>query len=70
MSGPKPVIGYLSGGNESNDERSGFGPAFRKGLGQQGYVAGRNVEILYRWQKTGMRGCPCLQLNLCAAAQT
>jgi putative ABC transport system substrate-binding protein len=44
---PLPVIGYLSG-NEEND--SGFLVApFRQGLSEQGYVEGRNVEILYRY---------------------
>jgi putative tryptophan/tyrosine transport system substrate-binding protein len=45
-----PVIGYLSGGTESSD-RDYIG-AFRRGLGEQGYVEGRNVEILFRWAET------------------
>jgi putative ABC transport system substrate-binding protein len=39
-----PVIGYL--GPVNRDER--FWAAFRQGLGEQGYVEGRNVEILRR----------------------
>src|SRR5215469_6201188 len=39
-----PVIGYLRPRNE--DER--WWAAFRRGLGEQGYVEGRNVEILRR----------------------
>jgi putative tryptophan/tyrosine transport system substrate-binding protein len=39
-----PVIGYLGPRNE--DER--WWAAFRRGLGEQGYVEGRNVEILRR----------------------
>jgi len=39
-----PVIGYLGPRNE--DER--WWAAFRQGLGEQGYVEGRNVEILRR----------------------
>ena len=43
---PLPVIGYLSGGNQ--DGNNGVA-AFRRGLGEQGYLEGRNVEILYRY---------------------
>ena len=39
-----PVVGYLGPRNE--DER--WWAAFRRGLGEQGYVEGRNVEILRR----------------------
>jgi putative tryptophan/tyrosine transport system substrate-binding protein len=39
-----PVVGYLGPRNE--DER--WWVAFRRGLGEQGYVEGRNVEILRR----------------------
>ena len=42
--GRSPVIGYLGPRNE--DER--WWAAFRRGLGEQGYVEGRNVEILRR----------------------
>jgi putative tryptophan/tyrosine transport system substrate-binding protein len=40
-----PVVGYLSGVSE----RLNASEAFRKGLEQQGYVEGRNVEILYHF---------------------
>jgi putative tryptophan/tyrosine transport system substrate-binding protein len=39
-----PVIGVLNGGTEIV---TGLG-ALRQGLGEQGYVEGRNLEILYR----------------------
>jgi putative tryptophan/tyrosine transport system substrate-binding protein len=42
--GASPVIGYL--GPRNPDER--WWTAFRRGLGEQGYVEGRNVEILRR----------------------
>jgi len=41
-----PVIGFLTG-NASNDNEMVV-PPFRRGIGEQGYVEGHNVEILYR----------------------
>jgi putative tryptophan/tyrosine transport system substrate-binding protein len=43
----QPAIGYLSGGKESSGAR--LAVDFRRGLGETGYVDGRNVEILYRY---------------------
>jgi putative ABC transport system substrate-binding protein len=42
-----PVIGYLNGGAELEGRR--LTAAFHQGLGEQGFVEGRNVEIIYRW---------------------
>jgi putative tryptophan/tyrosine transport system substrate-binding protein len=42
-----PVIGYLSTGSSQSDAVT-FLPAFRKGLGEIGFVEGQNVEIDYR----------------------
>ena len=42
-----PVIGFLSGGSAAIYMR--FVAAFREGLGETGYVEGRNVIIEYRW---------------------
>ena len=39
-----PMIGYLGVGTES-----GVAVAFRNGLGELGYVEGRNLEIVYRY---------------------
>jgi putative ABC transport system substrate-binding protein len=42
-----PVIGYLS--NSSLGASSHLVAAFRRGLGEAGYVEGKNVAIEYRW---------------------
>src|SRR5215510_5503195 len=44
-----PVIGFLSGFTTNPQ----FGTAFRQGLGEVGYVEGRNLEIEYRWAEEG-----------------
>jgi putative tryptophan/tyrosine transport system substrate-binding protein len=51
--GPIPVIGYLSVLPEDADRP--LSSAFRRGLGEHGYVVGRNVEILYRYSARGDR---------------
>ena len=42
-----PMIGYLSA--RSPDETAHLVEAFRRGLGEQGFVEGQNVTIEYRW---------------------
>jgi len=42
-----PVIGYLSA--RSADDTAHLVAAFRRGLGQGGFVEGQNVMIEYRW---------------------
>jgi putative ABC transport system substrate-binding protein len=42
-----PVIGFL--GSESYEMHTARFPAFHQGLGETGYVDGRNVTIEYRW---------------------
>jgi putative ABC transport system substrate-binding protein len=42
-----PVIGYLSA--RSPDDTAHLVAAFRRGLGENGFVEGQNVTIEYRW---------------------
>jgi putative ABC transport system substrate-binding protein len=43
----KPVIGFVSGG--SAESSAGWVAAFRKGLGETGYVEGQNVTVEYHY---------------------
>jgi putative ABC transport system substrate-binding protein len=60
-----PVVGYLHDTNEI-----GAGPstpwnaAFRRGLGEQGFVGERSVEILYRWADMRPDRLPALAADL------
>jgi putative ABC transport system substrate-binding protein len=47
-----PVIGFLGGGTPSSYENRIA--AFHRGLGEAGFVEGRNVLIEYRWAE-GLR---------------
>jgi len=47
----KPIIGYLGTGSpEADADRL---RAFQQGLGETGYVEGKNVAIEYRWMEVG-----------------
>jgi putative ABC transport system substrate-binding protein len=57
-----PLIGILSGQSEAGN-RDAIA-AFRKGLGEQGYVEARNVEILFHWAATQYDRLPTLAADL------
>src|ERR1700751_4241935 len=60
---PTPTIGYLGTGSpELDGDRL---RVFLQGLGQTGFVEGRNVAIDYRWMQTGQPdGTPALAADL------
>jgi putative ABC transport system substrate-binding protein len=60
--GALPVIGYLSSVAE-NETRSVVA-AFRQGIGEQGFVEGRNVEFLYRFAENKYERLPDLVADL------
>jgi putative tryptophan/tyrosine transport system substrate-binding protein len=55
-----PVIGFLDGAGENPNLRS----AFYKGLSEQGFVEGQNVEVLYRYAETHYDRLPSLADDL------
>jgi putative tryptophan/tyrosine transport system substrate-binding protein len=57
-----PVVGYL--GSRSAESDAPFLGAFRQGLGEVGYVEGRNVRIEYRWAEAQLRRLPALAADL------
>jgi putative tryptophan/tyrosine transport system substrate-binding protein len=57
-----PLIGFLSG--LSQTAFRGLDPEIRRGLNEQGYVEGRNVEILYRWAEGRYDQLPALAADL------
>jgi putative tryptophan/tyrosine transport system substrate-binding protein len=57
-----PVIGFLDSG--SPEPGAGRVAAFRKGLGETGFVEGRNVAIEYRWAYDEFARMPELAADL------
>jgi len=44
-----PVIGFVSSSNASANSAASLLSAFRKGLGEGGFVEGQNLRVEYRW---------------------
>jgi putative ABC transport system substrate-binding protein len=57
-----PVVGYVNGGSE--DTSVGNPAAFRKGLGEAGYVQGENVTVEYHWLEGKYDRLPALMADL------
>jgi putative ABC transport system substrate-binding protein len=57
-----PVVGYLDTGLPGL--MASFVAAFRKGLGETGYVEGQNVTIEYRWASDRLDRLPALAADL------
>ena len=60
-----PVIGFLHS-QSLNDTYAPMVAAFRHGLGETGYVEGRNVAIEYRWAENHLDRLPALAAELVA----
>jgi putative ABC transport system substrate-binding protein len=57
-----PVVGFVNGG--SADAFADRVRAFRKGLGETGYVEGQNVTVEYHWLNGQYDGLPALMADL------
>jgi putative tryptophan/tyrosine transport system substrate-binding protein len=57
-----PVVGFVSGG--SADALATYVSAFRKGLGEAGYVEGQNVTVEYHWLEGQYDHLPALMADL------
>jgi putative tryptophan/tyrosine transport system substrate-binding protein len=57
-----PVIGFVHMG--SAEAVAGYVAAFRKGLGETGYVPGQNVTVEYHWLEGQYDRLPALMADL------
>jgi putative ABC transport system substrate-binding protein len=60
--GALPVIGFVTGA--SAEASVGNLAAFRKGLGQAGYIEGQNVVVEYHWLEGRYESLPALMADL------
>jgi putative ABC transport system substrate-binding protein len=59
---PLPVIGFVDAG--SAEASAAYVAAFRKGLGETGYVEGQNVTVEYHWLEGQFDRLPSLMADL------
>ncbi len=59
-----PVIGILAAASPDNAGAQRMLAAFREGLGEAGYVEGRNIAIEYRWAEAQFDRLPALAAGL------
>jgi putative ABC transport system substrate-binding protein len=59
-----PVIGFVSLASANAFEQTGYVAAFRKGLGESGYVVGQNLTIEYHWLEGQYDHLPALMADL------
>jgi putative ABC transport system substrate-binding protein len=57
-----PTVAFVAGGTA--DSAANYAAAFRKGLGESGYVEGKNVTIEYHWLGGQSGGLPGLMADL------
>ncbi len=57
-----PVIGFLDSGSPADMDDNLA--AFRRGLGEAGFVEGKNVTVVYRWAKGHYDQLPALAAEL------
>jgi putative ABC transport system substrate-binding protein len=57
-----PVVGFVNGG--SAEASADYAAAFRKGLGETGYVEGQNVRVEYHWVEGQYDRLPALMAEL------
>jgi putative ABC transport system substrate-binding protein len=57
-----PMVGFVDAG--STESSAGYVAAFRKGLGETGYVEGQNVAVEYHWLEGQFERLPALLADL------
>jgi putative ABC transport system substrate-binding protein len=57
-----PVVGFVSGRSSGDSARAGS--AFRRGLGEAGYVEARNLTVEYHWLEGRYELLPSLMADL------
>ena len=57
-----PIVGLVNGRSPEDAARNAA--AFRKGLGEAGYVAGQNVTVEYHWMEGNYQRLPSVMADL------